>query len=422
MKRILCFVICIMVLMSSTQGFAKAVDSVYFEKKPSIAYFTEDISSRELSSADVLAIDYENIECISEFAKQIIDNGTILFIASPEKSIEDISKILSIPIDVEQTYQPLPLMAYYFFKANEQYFSTPVYAALAEEVTTTNIETPSASAIGSAYSERDKTFVLYKFSDVTLLSDCNKNGSFHTTIDPFDAIPSAVTTRDDIDSFTKSVEESAVSKTADESTRTITMPSIGHTRAWPTVLHYFDSNGNIIGYMLCCVYAYAKGQAIVDDTMHNIYDVISTAKVYPYNGRKVQYYDVMMHCNVQGFIRLSTPTLPSGINYSQQLQLSGSYSSGSGAGGSVGYSTGWSYNPESQIVTETSNHPNVVYWRARTVNPVGGKAYDIAPGMRIASPINKMRGAFAEFYCDTLGGLFDNQVISTTIGSLGGWF
>lgn len=427
MKKVFCFVMCLMIFFVANQTIVKAIDAdahdVSEKRNSRIVFYTKGISEKELLSADVFAVNYENLDQVAPFSKQLIDNGSILFISAPEESVEDISKSLSIPINVRQTYQSLPLMAYYFFKVNDKYFATPIYAVFAEEtasIADRALDISSAKAISPS---SESACVTTSFDSVTFLREDNVAKHYNTTIDPKDAISYAITVRDEITSFISSVEEieGQNSKSIDNSSneRGITMPSANFSEAWNNDLYVYGRNNKLYGYVRCGVYAYQKGRAIVNGKSCNIYDVLSTAKAYPKQGYYVGKYDVMIHCNVTNFVCLDTTTLPSGITYTQQVGLTGSFTAVEGLGGSVSFNTSWSYNPESQIITESSSHPRVVYWNARTVNAQSGKSYDISPGMRVASPVGKMRGAFSTFYCDAL---FMGITIKTNSLSLGDWF
>ena len=63
-----------------------------------------------LSNADVLLVDFDEIETIADYAKELVDLGVVLYIKAPEVSRLELSQILGIPIDGIPRYNSLILL------------------------------------------------------------------------------------------------------------------------------------------------------------------------------------------------------------------------------------------------------------------------------------------------------------------------
>lgn len=185
-----------------------------------------------------------------------------------------------------------------------------------------------------------------------------------------------------------------------------------------------NSSGERLGYVRGTVQVYDIGRGIVNDREGYLFNMVTDVKAYPNTSSYVRTYSCSVNCRIQGHFIINTATLPSGVSYSRTLSLSGSLTLGTETeiGGSVGYNTTWDYNPESQIITESSPDPDYVLWTAQTYQPQVGKAYGLTPNATIfvAPGYQGQRGAFSNLICNayTFGGLVnqENELI------VGGWF
>ena len=343
--------------------------------------------------SDVIVASSSDIVTDAEVFKRAVDNGKILFISAPEMSIEDVAEILMIPLNTNQTYSPFILMAYSIFKSGDKYNVCQIYATYVEDETSSDKETTNKSinSYGNAVSQATD------FADVILLNKFDNPNR----LDPLSVVGEAVDNVRKIESFAKSVKENVILNTSKVNLRSFELPE-NDTASWHEILYVFNHANHIVAHVTCNLFAYAKGRGIVDQTNHNIYDVICSAEVCPYSPNKAGEYEVMIHCNTVNSKCRKTTNLPSGISYTKGVSLTGSYSVGDGPGGSVTYETDWTYNPESQP----------------------GRCYDITPGMQVATKVGYMRGAFASVSYDIIESnpTLTETVVTLNNISLGGWF
>lgn len=353
-------------------------------------------------SAPVIVVNYTELSTVAGTAKEMIDNGAMLFITSPECSAEEIAKELSIPKTNTSLYQDAILVAYSIYKQGDRYIFANHYVSFADEVG------ENESGISTA----DNIVGSGMFSDVAKVSDCNAAETAAWEADGYSRILSAaVTARADNENFTARISDNP----SGISTQGTTLPGKIADETWNDTLSVYNLGNTYCGYLNCTVYAYVMGTGKVNGARMNIYDVVSVAKAYPNSGSYVDTYKVRIHCNVTDYVCLETTTLPSGINLEKSLELSVQ----TDLIGNAGVSTSWSYNPESQLITESSPYARVVDWTAKTVSPQLGKAYEMAPGMRVASPIGVSKGAFSKITCD---GMILGITVKSNSLEVGGWF
>lgn len=398
---------------------AEAASAAVYENSSKTETICEDSTELEANYAKLVTVKYSEIENMAGTAKDLVDSGTVLLITNPEISAEAISELLSIPKSNTTSYQKEILMAYSICKVKDQYIFTNHYAVMASE-TTTDLAAKNFLDIDTEEMDAPTDQPQTNFSNAILMAEpfSHKNSdmlAFNTT-----HMASAVLScKADMEAFTSSVSET---KNMDDSgilPYSCELPGITATNTWNDILYVYGSDSdNYYGYLNCTVYAYEKGTGMVNDSLQNIYDVISVVKAYPQGHYRVKRYETQIHCNISDFSCLQTTSLNSGINYSQGLSLTGSFKTDD-IGGEVNYSTQWNYNPESQTITESSSYPRVVNWKAEPYNSKAGTAYDIAPGMRVAAPTQYMRGAFSKIYCDAM--IWGITINANEI-QVGGWF
>ena len=416
-KKLLClFMVLAMTVSLGTTAFA----AMPTEDNLDVATYYEGMTTEDLNNVSVLSIDYADIQNISETAKDIVDAGTMIYITNPAASAESVAETLSIPKSNISTYQSLVLTAYSIYKLNDQYVFANHYAVFGSE----NSATPQPNNVIEennipAEIEAPMTQPQSNFQDVTLLAEyLDEKTDSDPDIDPQDALPAAISSRNDAEVNINRISSTSVSNTDGIQPFSTTLPTEIATSTWNDTLNVYGLNNTYYGYLNCTVYAYGKGTGLVNGSNQKIYDVISVVKAYPQSGYKVQRYETQIHCNFTDFSCLQTTTIDSGTSYSQSLSLTGTYGSSGGSGGRT-YTTGWSYNPESQEITESSSSSRIVNWRAEPADPESGKAYDIAPGMRVACPTKYMRGAFSKISCDAM-------ILGITVNAneieVGGWF
>ncbi|MBQ2281862.1 MAG: hypothetical protein II332_03740 [Kiritimatiellae bacterium] len=419
--KIFSFILALFMLigvMPTTPVFALAADN----DASKIVNYDEDFSLNELDETDVVYIDYSDINRISSSAKEIVDAGATIFILYPEVSAEAIAEMLSIPKGSTTLYQSQPLMAYSIYKLGDHYVFANHYIVLAdtsEAATKNSTVLPEVAGESMAPMVSSDGNVSSNFSDVITASEYYELPNA-LQVNPEDFVSTAISAKADVVATAQEINtQITVGAESTAQPRSTTLPSITATESWNDTLNVYDANNTYYGYLNCTVYGYAKGNGMVNGALNKIYDVVSVVKAYPASNVKVKRYEVEINANYTDFSNLQTTTLLSGVTRDQGLSLSGSYSQSDGGGGSGTYTTNWTYNPESQTITESSSAPRIVKWKAEPTSPRAGKAFDIAPGMRVACPTQYMRGAFINVYCNAL---FLGITLNTNSINVGGWF
>jgi len=372
----------------------------------------------ETTYDDVITVSYSEIDLATSSAKQRIDSGKILYISRPEVSAEQISEKLGIPKTGTSHYNDALLIAYSIFKHEDSYVFTNHYILFADSLPVTdanngvldtsvgsnaiNMEVPLVGATTPSNFEVVTTvpeFIAH--NDILFINKIDHAKSINATLQ------SRVDVIDAANNVTSGNTDDLTSRNTDGyPSRSATLPSNTATVTYNDILYVYGINGSYYGYINCTVSAYYQGQGKVavgggSPITRNIYDVVSYVKAYPQPGYSVAKYKVSINANHSVYANLYSTTLPTAVNISQGVKISGSYGA-SGGSGTVEYNTSYTYNPESQYISESSSIPKIVEWTATTVSPTSGKAYDIAPGMRIASDIGYQYGAHSTIYCDAM--------------------
>lgn len=419
-KKTLSFIMALLLLLSGLYG-----ESVYALDESELSsdfiiYNTDSVSKVELLNAEVVCVDFNDIDNISEEARTIVDRGKLLYIAYPRISAEDLAEVLNIPKTNKTLYQPAQLIGYSIYKHADKYIFANHYNMFMDVAQTSEINTEKHSKMFKDVIE-DKSeaplvdsYIESNFNDVQLADE----NILYNAEDMQKVIQNAIQERIDFEEQTLNIEQTS-QNSSDVMPFSTSFPSKIADETWHDTLYVYDNNNNYYGYLNCIVYGYIIGNGKVNGSRHKVYDVLTSVKAFPKNtGVYVKKYSVEIKANYTDFKTLETSTLPSEISYSDGVSLSSTAGLSDITFGSS-LSTSWTYNPESQIITESSSYPRLVKWTAETVSPTGGKAYDISPGMRVASPERYKRAAFAEIRCDSL---FLWVTLKTNQINIGGWF
>ncbi len=368
-------------------------------------------------SVQAMVLRCESIHELASEARSAIESGDVVVVTEPTLSGEDIAGILSIPFEKTIKYQSCILLAYAIFKLGEDYVISGHYAVFAVEdhgqlISHEGGPIEECTAPGSLDEARAES----NFDQVILVKDYP--GNEDETFD-YERIVDAATlgaqnAREQINRL--SVSSDGWERVND---RSFTLPSSSPTATWQDYLYIYDLTHQVVGYANCSLYAYYFGERLVNGQTMKIYDVLSHVSATPYfNYDAVNKYDVYQHCNVTNFVHLLSANLPSGTTYTSNISLTGTYGSQYSSNG-VTFTTTWQYNPEGQIIIRSNPASRVVKWRAQTVNAILGASYDIASGIRVASPQNCSRGAFSKVCCDDV---FHGLIIEHGEIDVGGWF
>ncbi len=416
-KKIMSLVICVALILSC---FCTSVGAVGINSRSdvNIIEYKADTTFSALNNADVISVEYDYIDEIAEYAKIWIDAGKTLYITSPEVSAESIAEELSIPKDGINAYNEAILFAYSIYSIDNCYIFENHYAVLDK----TNSEEAISACANDAEKAQDLETNTDSFEKAITINEYKTINPTVTAAD-FTDWRSVTIAASEIESFDESFEiDNGVAS------RSASMMS-GCSRIYVDNLYVYDNNDTYCGYLRGTVYVYDIGRGLVNNTEGFLYNVVTHVKAYPNTGYVVKEYSCTYNYCIQGHMILDSVTLPSGVSITESLSLTGSLSVTGGSdgsvsgevGGTVGYSTAWTYNPESQIITESSTDPRIITWTAETVRATSGKAYDVTPNATIfVTPgYTNQRGAYAHLRCDSLFFGISTNVNELTIG---GWF
>lgn len=373
-----------------------------------------DTTASEISDADVIVVNFDSLYLIADNAKGIVDAGKLLYIAAPQVSAEEVSEMLSIPKEGTLLYNNYLLVAYSIYSINGTYVFACHYATYGEGAEDSVIEASATSLLGEN-------------SEIQLPAAGESNFNITRTLDEKHIADDEIISNDlsaAINVMQRAVERSEEIIHNAQSNSIISLYGLGTgpmptaTRVYNNILDVYDSNDNWLGYLSGTLYEYDIGSIMLNNAQQFAYNLVSRVEAYPVN-TSLRQYKCRIHCNIVGHTMLESTSLPSGINISETISLQGSFST-NGVGGSLGYNTSWSYNPNSQLIARSSPEPRVVDWTATPVNPATNDSFDLTPGMTVATTGSTgQRGAFTDLYCNAFEN--GNVIRENTIG-IGSWF
>lgn len=396
-KRILAIFLAMAIFATCIPAYASVP-----EQEPEIVTVLAEGQLNDVEGVDIIQIAYENLYLISNEAKDLIDNGALLFISAPQDSLENVAAMLSIQKDSVSTYNDsLELLAYSIYFNGDVYVFQKHYALYAD--TTLQCEAITDDGMSENINLED---LQNTFNDATVIcSDSERRAQIE------DSIKIAYVAMQDSLKFEETVTEPS------GSTRSAAFPEVA-SRITTETLNVYNASGNLLGYLSGAQYIYDKGYYTVNQQTQFVFNSVSCVTAYPFN-TTVKKYKVRMHCNIVGHTLIVSANVPSSVSYSQNVTL-GVQLNSSGVGGSGSTMTGWSYNPESQVVTKTSPQNRVIDWNVKTTE-IYNKSYDVTTGIQVATTNGQgSRGVFTTMYCDSLlFGVFINNENSIEFGE---WF
>lgn len=395
-----------------------------------VARYAGESSVNAFTDVDVVMIDCSQLASLRLSSVDLLNTGKILYIENPTVSIAAAAKQLAIPQNGTDTYWSDILLAYTVQKVYDKYVFTPHYAVIGEEDST--LEPQSEPTL----SEREKNWleepedwesVDTNFNDAVTLAEYRKTNDF--SFDTQTVINAAMQQRAEyiaegaspLAGESESVEMSQGDDMVSAS-GSFTYPSGNFYRAWTGVLYVYKGNPqkprNYLGYVNCGLRAYVHGRSFVNNVNSHIYTMVAGVKAYPKDRTvAVRKYSAKLNCNVKGFSCLDASNLLSGVTQTQTVSVS--YDSGNGGTTGAGFEKSWQYNPESQYIDETSSSPRIIKWQARPASVRRGKAFGVAPGIMVASPVGYCKGTWEIVECNAL---FLGTTIHNNNMKIGGWF
>lgn len=406
MKKIIISIILSVFLIMTYSASALSALEIENAQLDGALEYNSRTSMADLADANIIYVHNDDLADIAERAKELVDAGKVLCIVGPEISAEEVARICSIPKDGVNAYNPLPLIAYTIYKTQGIYVFGNNYvfedndADIASTQSAEELATPQNCSF-----DRAITMSEYRQNN-------GRNGLFREIVQTVNVSIQNLIAEGEVDRALPEVSVQAVSTGGNLS------------RTYFDNLYVKNSSGDSLGYVRGTVQVYDIGRGIVNDREGYLFNMVTDVKAYPNAGSCVTTYSCSVNCRIQGHFIINTATLPSGISYSRTLSLSGSLTLGTETEieGSIGYNTTWDYNPESQIITESSPDPDYVLWTAQTYQPQVGKAYGLTPNATIfvAPGYQGQRGAFSNLICNAY--TFDGLVNQENELIVGGWF
>ena len=323
----ICALCLIIATILTNTACALAFDNVPELEEPTVLAFSEQVLPELLDSADVITIDYQNLEDIADCAKTLVDNGKIICIFAPEASNEEIAGILSIPNQMQYAYNPYVLVATYIYKIAD------IYVIGNDWLIPANLSTMNLSE-NAALGEEDTQ---YDFDSITLFSDVSFAVDKKTAIQN-NSVENAIT-------CAKDNEENYVAVTPSEGIMPLDVPTIGSdTKISPGSAQVVIETGDIIGQCAATQYIYPVGyrEIIVDDDPTNtkisyVYSVVTSFSATPTRNYYCTGFTGRMKCNTSDIL-LDHVNLSGSDNGTITLSVGYSQKNGTTIGAS------WSYN------------------------------------------------------------------------------
>ena len=356
---------------------------------PFVLRYYASITESEMMSADVLELTLSDLSNGSDEIRNYVDQGGVLYIVAPEEGCEKVADMLGIKLDQTYTYPRALLIAYSVYKIDKAYVVGQHYVHFIDEV-----EEESKSSVNFDNCITVEKYGLY-----------HPEFSYEKFIN-YDAV--YLSYLDDLDFYSSGHN-------------LLYSTGISGTAKFTNTMNVYNSSGVYYGFLRGTIYVSEYGYGYVNNTYGYLYNLVASVKAYPNTGYYVNTYSCSVNANITGHTILDTATLPSGVSTSSSLSISGNISSASYGAGAA-FTTSWTYNPESQIITESSTNPKIINWTAQTVSPISGKAYDVTPNSSIfVSPgYSGQRGAFITIRCPAL--TFLGIVNNENSLEIGGWF
>lgn len=397
-KKILAIFLAIAIFVTCMPAYASAP-----EQEPKVITVLTEGQLDDAEGADIVQIAYEDLHIIANKAKNLIDNGALLFISAPQDSLENVAAMLSIPKDSVSIYDDsLELLAYSIYYNGNIYIFQIHYALYADAI-------PQSETIANDHMSGNINLenLQNTFNDAKVIcSDSEHKAQIEGSL------KIAYVSMQDSLEFEKTVTAQS------GSSRSASFPEKS-SRATTATLSVFSSDKTELGHLEGTQFMYDKGYCTVNRQTQFLFNVVSFVAAYPSN-TTVTKYKVRMHCNIEGHTLVVPATIPTSVNYTQNVTVGYQFSS-TGAGTSGSTTTGWSYNPQSQIINRTSPQSRVMDWNIETTK-IEGQSYDVTTGIQVATTNGVgSRGTFTTMYCDSIR-MSDGGIDKTNSLEFGEWF
>lgn len=329
----------------------------------------------DCANASVVIVPEGRVDVIKEYAKQLVDDGKLLYIQDVAWSKEALGEALSIPLAHSSIHNPMPHVATAIYQAGGRYVYSYVYVQVGPTVSGNSDSAPFAATPEQI--ERIQALVSPEAGLASARILWTEASWAPSLLDGAEGRPAEADALD-----------------AD-------------------LVKMYDTRGVHLGDGAALQYVYERGQGLVNGQRMELFDVVTRFKVLPRAGNALQIYQGRLRCDLEGqrlldFVAILSPD----AGEASVLQL---------GGGKLPGGTWWEYVPDGQTVI-TNGAPSSGYadYCATPREPWHSDAWELQPGIRVAaSGEAEQRGAFSKLTIPVLG-IF-GQVGSYDI-EVGGWF
>jgi len=350
--------------------------------EPVILYLEQGRTATRNSQrlADVIVVEFSEIETIFDYARAWLDVGKMIYVNNPQVSAETIAEMLSIPKEGTISYNNDLLIAYSIYKVDGLYVFELHYVVIVDDVT--DIFDMSSNRVNSARLHKkvvERETPLYAgYSN--FYNAITRGSKAFAVVDRLDLCLSehVVNAYAGMQrTLSQAISDVSVISPMGISPMSTTWPSRNPSRIFTATMNIHNLFGTRTGFMRGTTQVYDRGRTPVNGQSSFLYDMVTRVESFPNRDRMVAEHNVRISANISGHQFLETTTLPSGINTTRTISLSSA---------SIGGSTSWSYNLESQLITRTApnGNPRLVEWRARPASPRAGQSFDLTPGVTMA--------------------------------------
>ena len=382
-------------------------------------------------SADVIVVNFSDINEIAGYALSMVDNGALIYISAPEIGTIEISQILGIPLDSIPRYNNVVLLGTHVSKIFDLYVWGHHYAnvgAVSLEPTETDSFIENSAGLGLVEInpfENDRPF-----SNAVLLNDMiavRPEFSFMAEVDfAVNSAISAFENHTNSIAFLNQMEVVGLSPEFSIDSDSTILPGLSTFRIFTgsiDVWSIFPSTVRYLGSIGITKYIYDRGSNNVNNVMQRIFDGITVFTVSPGSSIWVSEFTGRMHSNITGHTFLQAANLPSGSDSSTTVSLS-----------SAGPDLAYSFNPRGMNISRTmpdGGFVPVTDWRMSTpffsVPALSmGTIREMSPAFRMATPNHAgARGIFSSVLMQSGGfgaqGIF-NPSFNSVAFEVGSWF
>lgn len=333
-----------------------------------------DTGYADCANADIVIVPEAQLGVVREYAKQLVDDGKLLYIQDTARSKETLADTLSIPNDTRSVYNYMPHIATAVYQARGRYVFSYIYVQVDASI------------------------------------ECVSNSQpFVATLEQMEGIQEMVSIEAGLASARTLYAEASRAPSLTHETEG--MPAQAD-EIYADLVKMYDPKGSHLGDGLAVQYVYKRGRGIVNRQRMDLFDVITRFKAIPNAGKFLQSYQGRLCCDLEGQRLIDFAILPSGAEEASILQL---------GGGKLPGGAWWANTPDDQaVITNGAPSSGYVDYCASPGEARRGYAWELQPGIRVATSSEAgSRSAFSKLTIPALGILGQGGAYTLEVG---GWF